>query len=229
MFEVNAVFSRKESDFETQSCVVEKVIRLSGPEYDRFAGNMLREQDFIKDNADKMYRDSTGKLHGLLVVGEGRSDGIFIDSAGYDYARYTAFLPGAGDALPAMRYPALAELNRKLSELADIIAEQAGAGSPDGRGVVNLQHWGAYFDIDLMANRALRNTLLDMLRERPEVKNFELDQNELVLYRRQNTAERTAGAEKASVKARIEQARKNPAAKEKKPDTHKKDKGGVER
>lgn len=50
MLQTKAVFERKESDFAPRDCVIEKVIRLSGAEYDYFARNMLRDQAFICDN-----------------------------------------------------------------------------------------------------------------------------------------------------------------------------------
>ena len=81
MFDINAKFMRKEPDSEAKPCVVEKAIRLPGSEYDSFARSMLLDQDFIHDNVDSMYHDSaTGKLHCLMVVGEGRPDGILVDS-----------------------------------------------------------------------------------------------------------------------------------------------------
>jgi len=183
MFHTNAVFSRKESGFEPRDCIVEKVIRLSGAEYDRFAADMLQDYDFIRENKDLMRPGPDGQPHCLLVVGEGRRDGVLVDSSGYDYARYSAFIPNAEDFLTVGRSPALAALNKKLTEIVDIFAEQAGAGSPDGRGVVNLQNWDALFGLDLTANGTLLNTVLDMLGERPEIKGFELNRNELTIYR----------------------------------------------
>ncbi|MCL2853777.1 MAG: antirestriction protein ArdA [Defluviitaleaceae bacterium] len=87
------------------------------------------------------------------------------------------------DFLTVERYPVLAELNKKLTDFVDIIAEQGGAGSPDGRGVVDLQRWEQLYGFDLMSNGALLNTALDMLNERPEIRDWELDKNELIVYR----------------------------------------------
>jgi len=179
----NAIFSRKESNFEQKDCVVEKVIRLSGAEFDSFTADMLQDHDFIRDNKDLMRPGPDGQPHCLLVVGEGRRDGVLIDSSGYDYARYSAFIPNAEDFLTVGQSPALAALNKKLTDIVDIISEQVGAGSPDGRGVVNLQKWDALFELDLSANGVMLNTVLDMLGERPEIKEFELDKNELIIYR----------------------------------------------
>ena len=180
-----AMFKSKEPVMETQDCVIEKIIRLSGAEYDHFASNMLKNFDFIKDNSYHMYRGEDGRRHCLLVMGDGRRDGILVESQGYDYARYTSLLPNAEDFLTAGQYPALADLNKKLGDIVDFIAEQGGAGSPDGRGVVNLQDSELMYGVDLMANSVLRGTVLRMLDERPEIKDWELDKDELIVYRAQ--------------------------------------------
>lgn len=99
MLKTKAIFERKIDDFLAKDCAIEKVIRLSGTEYDTFIHNMLRDFDFIKDNIDIMGIDDKGIFHCLLVVGEDRADGILIESEGYGYARYASFLPNAADFL----------------------------------------------------------------------------------------------------------------------------------
>ena len=158
MFETSAVFSRKEPQFETTGCVVEKVIRLSDIEYMRFSTSMLREQDFIRDNIDLMIVDADNRYHCLLVVGEGRSDGILVHSSGYDYARFAAYVPNADGLLTVGRYSALADLNKKLTDLVDIIAEHVGEGKADGRGVINIEEWDETLGFDLAESDLLRST-----------------------------------------------------------------------
>ena len=93
MLTLNAVFHRKENNLEPKECVVENIIPLSGTEFDRFSSNLLRDWDFIKDNADLMYMDGGGVYHCLLVTGDGRANGILIESEGMGYARYSAHVP----------------------------------------------------------------------------------------------------------------------------------------
>jgi len=183
MLETTANFRSKESEIEAQGCVIEKVIRLSVAEYDSFSRNLLRNQDFITENKDLMFYDENRQRHCLLVVGDNRRDGILVDSSGYDYARYTALLPNAEDFLMAQQYPSLAGLNKKLTTIVDAIAEQGGAGSSDGRGTVDLQQWDELYGIDFMSNTTLRSTMLSMLDERPEIRDWELDGGQLIVYR----------------------------------------------
>jgi hypothetical protein len=95
MISTNAIFYRKESSFETTPCIIEKVITLSGAEYDIFRDNMLKDCEFISENKECMYVDVNGTTHCLLVLGENRDDGVLIDSQGSDYSRYSSFLPNA--------------------------------------------------------------------------------------------------------------------------------------
>jgi hypothetical protein len=121
MIETKAIFMRKEPRIEATDCVVDKVIRLSGAQYDSFSRNLMRDWDFIRDNPIDTVVDSQGQHHCLLVLGEGREDGILVNPDGGSYARYSAFVPGAA-ALDAIdRYPYLAERTRQLVEAADYI------------------------------------------------------------------------------------------------------------
>lgn len=96
--ELQAAFEHKPSNFRTSDCVVEQVVRLLGREFDFFKNNLLRDYDFIRDNVDSMFVDKD-KSHCLLVVGEDRKDGVLVESSGYAYARYAAFIPNAADIL----------------------------------------------------------------------------------------------------------------------------------
>ncbi len=121
MIETKAIFMRKEPRVEATDCVVDKVIRLSGAQYDSFSRNLMRDWDFIRDNPIDTVVDAQGRHHCLLVLGEGREDGILVNPEGGSYARYSAFVPGAA-ALDAIdRYPYLAERTRQLVEAADYI------------------------------------------------------------------------------------------------------------
>ena len=131
----------------------------------------------------EMLYDDEGRCHCLLVVGEGRRDGILVNPEGGSYARYSAFMPNVEAFLSVGRYSALAELNKKLVTMVDTIAGQAGVATPDGRGVVNLNDWGEMLNIDFATNNTLRSTVLEMLNNRAEIRDWELDKNELIVWR----------------------------------------------
>ena len=186
--EIKAALMYKESAIEAKNCIIEKIIRISADEFDRFSGGLLRDWDFLRDNKPDTAIDSTGRYRCLLITGEGRRDGILVNTEGANYARYSAFIPNVEDFLNAQRYPALAELNKMLTAIVDVIAEQGGVGSSDGRGIINLQEWEDLYGIDFMTNGALRYTVLDMLSERQEIKDWKLDAGQLIVWREINDA-----------------------------------------
>lgn len=95
MLYANAALRRKESEHEVSCCVIEKVITLDIVVFDYFKKHLLSDFDFIRDNEEVMYKENDGTAHCLLVIGEGNEDGILVESEGYAYARYSAYLPNA--------------------------------------------------------------------------------------------------------------------------------------
>jgi len=98
-----AIFRRKAvdiSELKTRSdltrygnqYVIEKVVELEQAEYDEFANNLLDDRDFIEENKDLMFVDTNDVWHCILVKAKGATDGILVESEGYEYARYTAYL-----------------------------------------------------------------------------------------------------------------------------------------
>lgn len=76
------------------SFCVEKVIVLPDREYRRFCTTgLLYHQPFITANLDKMWvEEETECSHCLLVRGKNSKDGILVESQGFPYARYAAYV-----------------------------------------------------------------------------------------------------------------------------------------
>lgn len=100
----SAIFHRKEAKLETTPCIIEDVVELGSAEFKQFSKNLLRNYDFIADNVDRMFVDSDGVTHALLVIGEGHDDGYLINSSGYHYCRYSALLPNVRSFLQTQIY-----------------------------------------------------------------------------------------------------------------------------
>jgi len=176
MIELKAVFKCKEPEIETMNCVVDKVVRLSEKDFISFSKGLTKDWGFILDNQIDTIVDKEGKYHCLLVLGEGQRDGILVNSEGFNYARYSAFIPNAESLLTDGRYPALAELNKKLTDVADFVATKIGEYA------FNLQDLKEMSGVDFTHNDSLQLTLLRMLQDRPEIKRIEIDKNELMVY-----------------------------------------------
>jgi len=73
--------------------VIEKEIVLDALTFEEFIINPLGYYDFIKENTNIMYCDTDGVYHCIYVTSNEHDFGILVESEGYHYARYTAFLP----------------------------------------------------------------------------------------------------------------------------------------
>jgi len=74
--------------------IIEKTIELEQPEFEHFASDLFADQDFIKENIELMQVDNNGIKHCILVKARGETAGILVESEGYEYARYAAYLKG---------------------------------------------------------------------------------------------------------------------------------------
>ena len=175
MFQAN--FVRKQSAFETTPCIIEKVVELTKAEYLHFSRCMLENFDFIHKAAGELHHDENGVAHGMLVLGYGHNDGIFVVSEGYDYARYAAHIPDARSLLQAEMYPALTDFSRKMQELTEHYIQDALAMHSEGGYVLRDDTLSA----DLWDLNTGTSLLAEMLSQRPEVSDMEMVDNGIAL------------------------------------------------
>ena len=111
---MKAIFERKPADFDLRNFEVSKTIRLPADVFEAVLQKPMRDYDFIQDNIEQMHCDSSGVYHCLLLTGEGRNDGLLVESEGYSYCRYASYVPN----ISALTSPALQPL--------DELAQQTG-------------------------------------------------------------------------------------------------------
>lgn len=81
-------------DIKPSPIVVTKVVELSAIEYQWFTTHLLEKAPFIVANRDLMsYDENTGITRCLLVTAQSVRGGILVDSQGFSYARYAAYIP----------------------------------------------------------------------------------------------------------------------------------------
>lgn len=165
---------RKEPCIETDRCVIEKTVELSKDEYEHFKNNLLQDYSFIQECADDMYQEDNGIRHCLLVLGEGCSDGILVDSQGSAYARYSAAVPHARELLMLDTYPSLAQFCSEMSQQVQSCVDQALDGHEYGQAVAFLDE-EAVDDIIYFNEEMFK----EMLSERPEIDAFTVRGNEI--------------------------------------------------
>lgn len=89
---------------------VDTVVELSRNEFEIFAENLGEYRQFIEDHAGEMYYDDSEECaRCLLVTTPEQKEGILVQSEGFAYARYAAYIPDC-----------------KILELQDAGKEQAG-------------------------------------------------------------------------------------------------------
>lgn len=162
MLKLQAILERKASDYPASDCVIEKIVELPEAEYKYFKSAPIRDMSFIAENTNRMYRDENGVFHCLLVMGEGSSDGVLIEAEGYNYARYSSFMPGAREFVTA-----------RLNQLADQIIKESTQNTSNGT-------WSIYFDeiqeryqVPVSESNGIGSMLKNILETRPELAEIE--------------------------------------------------------
>ena len=134
---INTNLLRKESEFRTKSCVVEKAIAVPHAEFDGLKRHPLRDNKLIAENIDIMYCDRDDNYHCLLIYDEEQGDGLLIESEGTSYARYSQYIPGAKELVEKQQNPEISltnserELLNLLGEIAERIANAVRYGYRD--------------------------------------------------------------------------------------------------
>lgn len=91
---LNANMVCKADRFVPKKCAVEKVIEVSDTEFKTFIENPMKRNYYLPQYKDLMgYYDDT--YHGVLFVNMENGDGLLVNSEGYDYARYSQYIPNA--------------------------------------------------------------------------------------------------------------------------------------
>ena len=75
-----------------------KVIELPSQRFQQFSRALLADYDFIAENKNAIRHDEDAR-HCLLILDAEGTDGFLIDPQGYNYARYSAFIPNARSLL----------------------------------------------------------------------------------------------------------------------------------
>lgn len=100
---MNVPLVRKQSELMADICAIEKVVELPENEFLAFRGSPMKEQDFLRDfnSEDHEHHLDLGVRPCVMVLGENHDDGICVYTAGYDYARYSAYVPNARQIIEA--------------------------------------------------------------------------------------------------------------------------------
>ena len=173
---IRAEMGRRRAPLCPPEYQVDKVVELPNAQFAAFLMRPLDRYDFIRSNQVEPHQ-GTGHDHCLLVLGEGRADGVLVQCGGDGRAAYSAYMAGVRDIVQA-----------QLDRAVDYIVRQATENTSNGS-------WHAYFNqrpgrvgcsvsfaelekrlgLTIREGSGLDGMLLDALRRRPEVSAVELD------------------------------------------------------
>ena len=163
---IQAELRRKQSEYEGEACAVDKVIELPAQRFNQFSRALLADYDFIAENKNDIQHDGDAR-HCLLILDADGTDGFLVDPQGYNYARYSAFVPNARSLLtPDMAidcsYLSPSEPWRDESRDEMLRMTLRVDGKPDYTLILpadeeHLDAVKAYLDIDVFADAKLRD------------------------------------------------------------------------
>lgn len=174
---INTNLLRKESEFKTRTCVVEKAIAVSHAEFENLKRHPLQDNDLIAENTDLMYCDSDDIYHCLLIYDEEQGDGLLIEAEGSFYARYAQYIPKARELVERHQNPEIQLTNgeRKLHELLNETAERIAIFSKLGYSEFSLDDvlddLGCDFD---EVKKMLVEAAAEILNERKNIKSVKI-------------------------------------------------------
>ena len=154
---IKANLLNKPVNFQMDNCQIEKVVELPRDQFSALVITPLTNQPFIAENKSRMFVDGSAG-HCLLALGQGGDDGVLIYSAGYDYPRLAAYLPGVRDIL-----------NARLERAADFIVRQGTETTENGRWSVSFEELEKQTGITLQRGNGLGEMMLETLTRRGEV------------------------------------------------------------
>lgn len=175
---LKAPLQRKDPEVRFETCQVDRVIELRESEFRFFMRNLMQEYDFLREYNNRCLGEfPEGVRCGVLVLGQGSDDGVFVCTEGYDYARYSAYIPNARQIMMLKDYPALQDYSVKMKRLADCCIEKA----------VTVGMTDTYkTSLDSLRGASLYDSFntelfLEMVGSRPEVENVDVDGDDILL------------------------------------------------
>ena len=152
---INAVLRCKEPEIKPRAYEVSDVITLSDAEYRSVLKESLKDREYLKGR--------TGQESCVLLLSKTGNDGILVDTQGYDYPRYSAFIPNAKDII-----------NSFVQTLANYAVSEGMQNSEDGIWGVSNDELYYHFGANVKKNNAFGKMLTKELQRRREIVSAEL-------------------------------------------------------
>ena len=159
---IRANMGRQRDPLLPREYQADKVVELPHALFAAFMDRPLDRYEFIRDNAVEAHQYD-GFDHCLLVLAEGRADGVLVQCGEDGRADYTAYIAGARDIVQA-----------RLDQVADFIISQGTQRTASGGWYVYGEELEERFGITIREGNGLDAMMRDTLERRPEVARAEV-------------------------------------------------------
>ena len=159
---IRAEMGRQRAPLLPQEYQVDKVVELPNTLFATFMDRPLDRYEFIRENVVEAHQyDGIGYC--LLVLGEGRSDGVLVRCGEDGRADYTAYVAGARDVVQA-----------KLDRIADHIIRQGTERTASGDWYVYCEELEELFGVTIHEGNGFDDMMRETLERRSEVARVEV-------------------------------------------------------
>ncbi len=171
---------------------VDKVADIPNTQFAALLMRPLDCYDFIRHNSVEPHQ-GTGHGHCLLVLGEGRTDGVLVQCGNDGRAAYSAYVTGARDVVQA-----------RLDRVADFIVSQGAQSTASGSWYVYCEELDEKFGVAIQEGNGLDAMLRDTLERRPEVAQVDISLQHIeTTFRPEFCAQLRSSAEKTQLDIRL--------------------------
>lgn len=87
---LNGMFTRNGMTGAVTTFYVDEIVHANEEQFDEICRG--DDSELLRQYNEKTYEPISGTVHGILVIGP-KGDGVMVDTAGYDYARYMSYAP----------------------------------------------------------------------------------------------------------------------------------------
>ncbi len=147
----------KPSNFQMDDCLIEKVVELSAEEFSALVITPMDDHPVVIRNRGCMFSEN-GVMHCLLALGQDSNDGMLIESEGYSYPRYAAYIPGMRDIV-----------NAEMDRAAEFIVRQGTEHTESGDWCIYFEELEKHLGLIIGEGDGLDSMLRVALKRRPEV------------------------------------------------------------
>ena len=171
---------------------VDKVVDIPNTQFAALLMRPLDSHDFIRNNRVEPHQ-GTGHDHCLLVLGEGRTDGVLVQCGNDGRAAYSAYVTGARDVVQA-----------RLDRVADFIVSQGAQRTASGSWYVYCEELDEKFGVAIQEGNGLDAMLKDTLERRPEVAQVDISLQHIeTTFRPEFCTQLRSSAEKTQLDIRL--------------------------